>query len=296
MYLLYLDESGNPDSAAEQHFILAGAAVFERVTYHLSQEFEAIQRRFFPDAEHVDFHASPIRSGKGFWRKVPREVRDAVLEEIGQAIAAANVPGVVLFGAVVDRRLGSGEDVVRRATEQCCRRFDLFLRRRGAAADPQRGLIIFAEGRFDRRAKLWVSEFRQLGTAWGTLRHLSDIPYFASARETRPLQVADFVAHALYSMYERRDGRLLRSILSRFDHKDGVLHGLAHLTPDWRDCECPACSTRRVPGSLGDWLRRQREDSLASALVAERAAVGDLSPTQSPLPVNVVTAGTAPAG
>jgi hypothetical protein len=278
MYLLYLDESGNPDSSAEQNFVLAGAAVFERVTYHLSQAFDDLQRRYFPEADHVEFHASPIRSGKGFWRKVAKPVRDDVLEEMGQAIAAANAPGVVLFGAVVDRRLGSGEEVVRRATEQCCRRFDLFLRRRGAIDDPQRGLIIFAEGRFDRRAKLWVREFRQLGTAWGTLRHLSDIPYFASASETRPLQVADFVAHALYSMYERGDGRLLRSILPRFDRKDGVLHGLAHLTPDWRECECPACSTRREPGTLHAWLRREKGRSeLAHSASASGETAGAVS-------------------
>jgi hypothetical protein len=255
MYLLYLDESGNPDSRSESHFVLAGAAVFERVTYHLSCEVDEVQSRHFPGAAHVDFHASPIRSGKGAWRKVPRHTREAVLGDLGSVIAQASGPGVVLFGAVIDRRVAAtGEDAVRRATEQCCRRFDLFLRRKTEAGEPQRGLIIFAEGRYDQRAKLWVTEFRQLGTAWGTLRYLSDIPYFASAKETRPLQIADFVAHALYSMYEKRDPRLLRPILRRFDQRDGILHGLAHITPDWRECGCPACVSRRLPGELGEWL------------------------------------------
>lgn len=255
MYLLYLDESGNPDSRTESHFVLAGAAVFERVTYHLSRAVDDVQRRNFPDVAHVDFHASPMRSGKGAWRKVPRHVRASVLDEFASVIAQANGPGVALFGAVVDRRLAStGDEAVRIATEQCCRRFDRFLRRKCAAGEPQRGLIIFAEGRYDARAKLWVSEFRQMGTAWGTLRYLSDIPYFASASETRLLQVADFVAHALYSLHEKRDPVLLRSILNRFDQRDGVLHGLAHVTPDWRECGCPACVSRRNPGQTGDWL------------------------------------------
>lgn len=254
MYLLYLDESGNPDSQVESHFVLAGAAIFERVTYHLSRDVDEVQRRNFPDQAHVDFHASPIRSGKGPWRKVPRHVRASVLDELSGVIAQSNGPGVVLFGAVIDRRLATGEDAVRRATEECCRRFDLYLRRKCQAAEPQRGLIIFAEGRYDQRAKLWVSEFRQLGTAWGTLRYLSDIPYFASAKETRPLQIADFVAHALYSLYEKRDPLLLRPILKRFDQRDGILHGLVHVTPDWRECGCPACVSRRAPGQVGDWL------------------------------------------
>lgn len=188
MYLLYLDESGNPDNAAEKHFVLGGAAIFERVTYHLSCELDRIQGAHFPDAGHIDFHAGPIRAGKNFWRRVPREVRGRVLADLGNAIATANAPGLVLFAAIIDKAAAqSPDDVVRQATEQCCRRFDLYLRRRERSGNPQRGLLIFAEGRFDQRAKLWVSEFRKLGTSWGVLRHLSDIPYFASAKETRPL-------------------------------------------------------------------------------------------------------------
>jgi hypothetical protein len=31
VHLLYLDESGNPDDAADGHFVLAGVSVFERM-------------------------------------------------------------------------------------------------------------------------------------------------------------------------------------------------------------------------------------------------------------------------
>ena len=70
LYLLYLDESGNPDDPTDRHFVLAGAAVHERQTYWLSRDMEEIQARYFPGVQPITFHASEIRSGRGFWRRV----------------------------------------------------------------------------------------------------------------------------------------------------------------------------------------------------------------------------------
>ncbi|MFN2446990.1 MAG: DUF3800 domain-containing protein [Vicinamibacterales bacterium] len=48
MYLLYLDESGNPDDPADKHFVIGGIAVFERVTFFLSKDVDSIQEKHFP--------------------------------------------------------------------------------------------------------------------------------------------------------------------------------------------------------------------------------------------------------
>src|SRR5690606_18217206 len=171
MYLLYLDESGNPDGPTDRHFVLAGAAVFERTTYYVSRALDDIQSKHFPGLPPIDFHASPIRAGKDFWRTVPQEKRREVLVDIGNAIATSNDPGLVLFGAVIEKNEALyGEEAVKRATAECCRRFDLLLgRRHFEQNDTQRGLVIFAEGRYDQRAKIWVNDFRKLGTEWGIL-------------------------------------------------------------------------------------------------------------------------------
>lgn len=207
MFLLYIDESGNEDNPADRHFVLAGAAVFERVAFFLSQTFDQIQAEHFPSSPPIAFHAQHIRSGKDFWRTVADAKRTEILSDLAHAIAAANRPGVVLFAAVVEKTsLLYGEQAVEQATAEICRRFDLFLKRRYTDDnDAQRGLLIFSEGRFHKRARLWVSGFRNLGTRWGVLHNLADIPYFASMAETRLLQVADVVAHAVFMLYERRD-------------------------------------------------------------------------------------------
>ena len=253
MYLLYLDESGNPDEPADKHFVLGGVAVFERTTFFLSQDVDKIQEKHFPGLPPIEFHASHIRNGKGFWRSVEVSTRNMVLQDLGQVIARANNPGVTLFSAVVEKDASLyGEDAVKYATAQICRRFDTFLMRRAQEHnDPQRGLLVFAESHYQARAKVWVRGFRELGTQWGVLKNLSDIPYFASTRESRLLQLADFVSHSIFLLYERNDDSLASNILHRLDQKDGTLHGLVHVSKHkGSTCNCPACVSRRVPHSF----------------------------------------------
>ena len=92
----------------------------------------------------------------------------------------------------------------------------------------------------------------------GVLNNLADIPYTAPAKETRLLQLADYVAHALFLLYERRDPSLIKPILERFDSTGGVYHGLVHVSDHkGSTCGCPACCSRRKPGSKSAWLQNQ---------------------------------------
>jgi hypothetical protein len=269
MYLLYLDESGNENDPADRFFVLAGISLFERQTYFLTQRIEALQERFFPNHPPIPVHASEIRAGRGFWRSVPWETRRTILEDFATALRETEPRGRVLFAAVVEKSGQCwGDDAVARATEEICRRFDLFLQRRyHQDKDRQRGLLIFSEGRFDARAKVWVRDFHRRGTQWGAIRNLADIPYFAATRESRLLQAADFVAHATWLLYERRDPSLFRHIRHCFDQRNGRLDGLVHVRPDGdrAPCPCPACASRRDGESADTWLQDAGEiDSDAS--------------------------------
>lgn len=257
MHLLYLDESGNENDPADRYFVLAGLAVFERQTYFVSRDVDAVQDKHFQNHQPIPFHASEIRSGRNLWRKELPEKRSEVLRDLGAVIAGRAGKGCTLFAAAVEKdRDRWGEAAVERATEDVCRRFDIFLQRQyHENDDPQRGLIVFSEGRFDSRAKLWVRGFRDRGTRWGAIKNLADIPYFAPMHESRLLQLADLIAHAVWLLYERRDPTLIRALLSAFDVRDGVLHGLAHVRSDPAlACDCPACNSRRRPHELGPWV------------------------------------------
>ncbi len=103
-----------------------------------------------------------------------------------------------------------------------------------------------------KELSVWVRGFRELGTRWGVLRNLSDIPYFASTRESRLLQLADFVSHSIFLLYERADVDLAKSIVHRMDQKDGRIHGLVHISArKGIGCDCPVCASRRTPYNFG---------------------------------------------
>ena len=256
MYILYLDESGHEKDPNDKHFVLAGAAIFERQTYYLTQSLDTLQARYFPGMPPIEFHASHIRSGKGFWRKVAEPIRTSLLNDIGTMIGSTSSSNIALFAAVIEKSdILYGEDAVKTAAEQVCKRFDTFLvRRYHEANDPQRGLLVFAEGRYHERARVWVNGFRDRGTKWGVLNNLSDIPYFASTSETRLLQLADFVAYSVFRLYEDQDASLFNLIVHKFDQKDGTLHGLAHISNKHYTCCCPACYSRINRGKFGPWV------------------------------------------
>lgn len=257
MYLLYLDESGNESDPKDTYFVLAGISLFERQSYFLASELDKIQQKHFPGRPPVAFHASEIRAGRNFWRKVSEEQRREVLDDIVAAILNSPDRGRFLYAAAIEKtNVLYGEGAVERATEEVCRRFDVFLTRKYQNdGDPQRGLLIFSEGRFHERARLWVTGFRERGTQWGAINNLADIPYFASMQATRLLQAADFIAHAVWLLYEKRDASLIRLLVPAFDSSNGILHGLVHVRGGAGPCDCPACFTRRTNGrNAGPWL------------------------------------------
>lgn len=91
-------------------------------------------------------------------------------------------------------------------------------------------------------------EFHALGTKWGVIRNLADIPMFVDSRASRLIQMADNVSYAVFRRYNSGDAQYFDIIASKFDQADGVLHGLAHKQSISSNCMCPACLSRRVSG------------------------------------------------
>ncbi len=253
MYLLFLDESGNETNPDDQHFIYAGLAAHENQPHWLTQRFDAVQDRHFPDKPPITFHAAHMRSGKGFWRNVAKEKRFQVLSDLIEAIGNAPPNQLTIFGAAIEKRKDLyGEQAVRTSMEEVSKRFDSFLvSKHKRQKESHRGLIIAAEGRYDQRVKTWVAKHKELGP----LHNIADVPYFAAMQDTRLLQAADIVAHAIFSLYERKDASLISPIFHRIFKEGGVLTGLAHITDrPASQCPCPVCTSRVSPGQFGDWI------------------------------------------
>lgn len=250
MYLLYVDESGDPTNPSDKHFVLGGIAVFERQIYHLTAAVDELQRQYFPTViDPIEFHASDIyRHNKEPWHSLPREKCNEIVESIYRVISESHTLGVVLFAVVIDRGFQSVADLVGRSFEEMCNRFDLFLTRLHKEQNEQRGMIILDESRYEARLKQLLSTYRTTGTRFGTVYNIPECPVFTESSSTRLLQLADFCSWAVFRRYERGDTSNLDKILGRFDNTENVIHGLVHLTTD-RSCSCTYCLTRKLRSS-----------------------------------------------
>ncbi|MBI4298888.1 MAG: DUF3800 domain-containing protein [Chloroflexi bacterium] len=157
----------------------------------------------------------------------------------------------ILFGCAVERQYTNArhEDPYERAFEDVVSRFDLFLSRTNRAVtssggEEQRGIIVLASSGFQKTLALLANKLQQSGTRWRQLHNITDIPFFAPAKDTRMLQFADFIANALYGRYHTSLTGDFDRIANKFDNDGGVIHGLAHLTLN-SSCTCLACFSRR---------------------------------------------------
>ncbi len=245
MYIIYLDESGTHSEA--RYFVLAGLAVFEQETHYLAQSLDALQSRYLPDTSvRVPFRASSLRAQSG---RIPPpfdsltwQERQSLISEIYGVIANSKAR---LFAIVMEKTFTDG-DPYERGFEEVISRFDLMLRNVSKdTGDRQGGLVIVAESSYRENLELLAERIATEGHRWGETRNLADIPYFAPAKSTRLLQLADFVANAVFGRYEYGYTRNFDRIVSRFDQDENQINGLVHRSREFQNCYCPACLSRR---------------------------------------------------
>ena len=246
MYLLYLDDSGSVKNPNEQHFVLAGIAVFERQIYHLiSTTDEFVSSLNLGRAHDVELHGSVMASGKKTpWKAMRRKDRLDTIERGLDLLRGAHW-GVRAFAVVVDKHADSITDPVEYAFEEICNRFNLFLARLYRNGEGQhRGLIVMDKWHYEEALQRLSRRFREDCTRWGTLRNLAEVPMFVDSVASRLIQLADLLAWAVWRRYEYSDPRYFDRVIHRFDNEGGVIHGLVHRRRSTDDCDCPACLSR----------------------------------------------------
>ena len=250
LHLLYIDESGGDDpSAQDQLFVLGGISAFERLPYHIASDVDEIQKQFFPTiTDPIEFRASAIWNGNGEpWNSMPRAQRAALMRQVYKLLSRDRA-GVALFGIAMQKSDFPKASPIQRTCEEMAGHFDAYLMSleiADAQQEKQRGLMIFDQSRHERTVQALMAQYRTTGASFGRVKHLADVPLFTDSKITRMLQLADFVAYAIYRRYQSSDAQFLDMILPRFNESGGVLHGLFHLNLNYSDCYCPACFSRR---------------------------------------------------
>lgn len=252
MYLLYRDDSGSPGNKSESHLILGGVAVFERRTYFLSRELDELAERWAPGfGASVELHAREIFSGKiKPWSDMDRDKRRQSIKDVVNVLAADRYRSTA-FAVAVHKDSYPGRDPMEVAFEEVCRRFDLWLTVSNSVErpdDPHRGTIVLDRTTYETTLQNLARDFRSLGTRWGVIRNLAEVPFFVDSKACRIVQLADHIAYSTFRAYEYSDYSYLNPILSKFhqDQNSGKLHGLVHLQNQNPRCMCHACLSRRV--------------------------------------------------
>lgn len=251
MFLLYVDESGNPVNSSEQYFVMGAVAVYETTAYFISQGFDEIQEKYFPGSTNpIEFHSAQVMNHNAEpWRAMTRPDREQMLFDLCDVLVRSNQKGLHLFGVAVDKASFPQDDPVEKAFHELCGHFDKFIDQTNWVKSKEmrnRGLMIFDSSRYAGHLDKLLLEYRKEGgTKFGRVKNFADAPAFAKSETTRLLQAADLVSYALFRRYERSDARLFDRILSRFQQSDGILHGLTHLVARHWTCFCPACLSRR---------------------------------------------------
>jgi hypothetical protein len=229
MHLLYVDESGAVSDPAQQYFVLAGVAVFERKTHWIEQQLDAIAARFSPVSPGaVELHGSPMRSGRDGWKAYRLQDQiDAIKDCLDAGVANHHPRGVRLFAAAIRKSSLVGADPVNHGFEQLAHRFDLFLRRlHNKHQDSQRGIMIFDRSSTERRIQTLAREFKSFGHTWGKTSNYAEVPVFLDSRASRLIQLADLVAYAVFRRYEYADNTFFDVIAQCFDREGSINHGL----------------------------------------------------------------------
>ena len=224
MHLLYIDESGYPNSA-DQCFVLAGVSVFERHAYFLARDLDKIAARFeLAHPNIVELHGSPMFSGNKAWRKYPRADREQAIKDALHVLATSS-QGNRIFAAVLKQGSMPASDMMEHCFLQLASRFDYYLGRLQNKYQA-RGMLLFDKSVHEVAIQNKTTVYRNIGHDWGRLKHFAEVPAFIDSKSSRLIQLADLVAYAIFRKYSRDDDRFFSIIKSRFDSDQGQQHGL----------------------------------------------------------------------
>jgi hypothetical protein len=246
MDILCLDDSGSVMNKNEQYFVLGGLSVPENSLRWLSLELEKLASEIDPDNPRgVEFHAASIFGGReGIWKRFSKQQRIQIIKRVLLVLQNA-YSDVVLFACAIHKDSFPADDLVKRAFEDLCSRFNIYLQR-VSPPQPRKGLIVLDKSSYETSLQDLAATLRDERTRWGSyVRNLCEVPLFVDSKASRITQLADHIAYAVFRRYSAGDLNYFNCIEGRFDHDAGKMHGLVHLQLYNRDCTCPACLTRR---------------------------------------------------
>jgi hypothetical protein len=249
MYLLYVDESGDPGPAGSRFLILGAAALFEGKWLPVERDLRLLIDKYFPAGpKPAEIHMSELRKGKKEFRLLSKAQRNSLINDF--CLLAQNLLSteLVMFSVIADKPHWfasnpgkTGDDLYAEMFEDLSSRFDLFLRRRYAENSPSKGIIIADPHKPSLSDALRSNQriYQRKGHRWDILYNLVETVFFLASHDSPGIQLADLASHAVWRLVSANDDSIARLIAPIFDREPqssrinpGKWHGIKYLGND----------------------------------------------------------------
>lgn len=240
MYLMYVDESGDPGltGSPTRYFVLSGVIIHElRWAEYLDQlvEFRKRMRNTFGLLLREEIHSAQMINKPDDLIRIKRNDRLSIIRHFISEIS--NMPDINIINVIVDKENKPADyDVMAQAWQALVQRFSNTMSHRnfpGPANPDERGMIIpdFTDAQKIQSLVRKMRKFNPIpnqngfGTGYRniTVNNIIEDPFFKDSRHSYFIQVADVVAFSLYqntcpsSYMKRKSGQ------NYFKKLDGVL-------------------------------------------------------------------------
>jgi len=226
MYLLYVDESGDPGPSGSPYLLLGGAAIFEGKWRHVDGDIRRLIAQYFPSSPRPnEIHFAPLFQGKGVYQSLSRADRLNLIREFCRLVDSLLSTEIALFTVIADKAWWfhnnpgkGGDDLYAELFEQLSSRFDFFLRRRHAEGSPAKGIVIADEHKPALSAALKhnYKAYQLNGNRWGSTYNLIETVFFLPSDESPGLQIADLCAYATWRLVNSGDNFIINQISATF--------------------------------------------------------------------------------
>jgi len=213
-YFMFVDASGDPGPFRGENtrfYVLSGLILMPEKWYEAYNGILDIISRFFPRIDltrRPELHMNHLRRGKGIYGRLNRDQRRQMADAIYNLIEKIEP---IIISIVVDKekyfaRYTKSYPVKHTSFHYLMDRYERFLSRRASY-----GILIYDyEGKRDRDIRNMLEESRLIGsynyrfhTRWQYERIVETI-FFTESETSIGLQLADFVAYAIFACYEKK--------------------------------------------------------------------------------------------
>ena len=227
VYFMFVDASGDPGQFMGENtrfYVLSGLILIPEKWYEAYNGVLEIMSKFFPKVDltrRPELHINHLRRGKGIYGRLDRDKRKLMTDAVYNLIVKIKP---TIISIVVDKekyfaKYAQPEPAKHTSFQYLMDRYERFLSRRDSY-----GILVYDyEGKRDKYIREMLEEARLIGSydfrllAHWKYKRIVETIFFTESETSIGLQLADFVAYAIFVCYEKKYCERFNQLQPLFD-------------------------------------------------------------------------------